>query len=292
MILIVQNVMITIYKLDDEKVKRFVKCEIEYVKANPTQNMTILVLSEVLKNKKKIASQLMAYQSVHAEQVGYIRPPRISTNDAQLEMSGGEFCGNACMALAVYLINEKLNKNDPIMLEVSGTDRIVECNVSRDKVSSWCEVSMPLPDRIYSYQMKYLEKEWTGVIVEYSDAVHFILEIKEWSQSEIESLTMHLHSYFPKSVVGILLYQSDHRMHPLIYVPEVNSMVWEQGCGSGTASIGAYLSKKYERNISLGIRQPGGIIEVNAKYEETTIASISIKGRVEIVAKGTAVITA
>lgn len=266
--------------------------KIEYVKVKPTQNMTILVLSEVFENKQNIASQLMSYQSVHAEQVAYIRQPNTSTSDAQLEMSGGEFCGNACMALATYLVKEKLNKNQTLLLEVSRTDQVIKCSVNQKVDGYWCEVSMPSPYRIHSYQINHLEKEWSGTLVHYSDAVHFILEIKDWTQSEVESLTIYLHGQFPKSVVGILLYNIDTQvMYPVIYVSKVGSLVWEKGCGSGTGSIGAYLSDKFQRDVSVGVQQPEGVIEVTTHYEKTHMTALSIKGKGEIFAKGTAIIS-
>ena len=47
------------------------KQEIEFIKFNPTQNMTILVKTNYPVEKyKHIASEIMSYDSVYAEQVG------------------------------------------------------------------------------------------------------------------------------------------------------------------------------------------------------------------------------
>ena len=82
--------------------------EIEYVKCNPTQNMTILVKTrQQAQDYKRVASKIMSCDSVFAEQVGFIEQPVSPMADASLQMAGGEFCGNGCMALAVYLAAER-----------------------------------------------------------------------------------------------------------------------------------------------------------------------------------------
>ncbi|MEY8740110.1 hypothetical protein AB9M62_11345 [Bacillales bacterium AN1005] len=49
------------------------KQEIEFIKFNPTQNMTILVqTNHPAESYPHIASQLMSYEHVYAEQVGFI----------------------------------------------------------------------------------------------------------------------------------------------------------------------------------------------------------------------------
>ncbi|MNG33792.1 hypothetical protein D3C84_1201190 [compost metagenome] len=79
-------------------------------------------------------------------------------------------------------------------------------------------------------------------------------------------------------------------MAPLIYVPPLDSLVWERGCGSGTASVGAYLAWKHGGAIAAPIKQPGGIIHVTAQCENGEISSLTIEGAVEIVAEGKAYI--
>ncbi|MGE7056828.1 diaminopimelate epimerase, partial [Paenibacillus glucanolyticus] len=90
------------------------KHKIDFVKCNPTQNMTVLIKSKLPPDDYKvIAAKIMSYDNVYAEQVGFIEPFRKENADARLHMAGGEFCGNACMALAAYLANEQgLNQNE------------------------------------------------------------------------------------------------------------------------------------------------------------------------------------
>jgi len=78
--------------------------EIDFIKCNPTQNMTILVQTQhSVDEYPRIATRLVSYDSVHAEQVGFIEKPYQYGASAHLHMAGGEFCGNACMPLPLKL---------------------------------------------------------------------------------------------------------------------------------------------------------------------------------------------
>lgn len=125
--------------------------EIDFIKFNPTQNMTILVKTNYLiEEYKHIASKIMSYDSVHAEQVGFIEKPINNKAAAKLHMAGGEFCGNACMALAAFIASEKgLKHNDlaEIILEASGTDKLITCQMKRNLDEYHCLVTMPIPKR-------------------------------------------------------------------------------------------------------------------------------------------------
>jgi diaminopimelate epimerase len=83
---------------------------------------------------------------------------------------------------------------------------------------------------------------------------------------------------------------ASNELTPLIYVPALDSLIWEKGCGSGTASLGAYMAWKDKSSITAQIKQPGGIIHVTAGYSKDEITNLSIEGTVEIVAQGKAYI--
>ena len=68
--------------------------DIQFIKTSPTQNVTILVLTQVPRaSQPEIAAQLLRYDGVGGEQVGFLEPSQ--TARARLQMMGGEFCGNA-----------------------------------------------------------------------------------------------------------------------------------------------------------------------------------------------------
>ena len=90
--------------------------------------------------------------------------------------------------------------------------------------------------------------------------------------------------------LGILLTNRDlNRIRPLVYVRETDSSVWERGCGSGTAALGAYLASEAGRDVQASVSQPGGVISVKAKWDGS-VTGIEITGRVQIAAIGEAFI--
>ncbi|WP_338555541.1 diaminopimelate epimerase [Paenibacillus sp. KS-LC4] len=275
------------------------KREIDFVKFNPTQNMTILVKTNHSASEyKHIASKMMSYDSVYAEQVGFIEQPIKHEAAAYLQMAGGEFCGNACMALAAFIASEKGIEQNALMeivLEASGTDQLVTCQVKKSKEKYFCQVAMPVPRIIERQTVVYEGNDLSLVIVRYDDFFHIVIEVEQFNRTEKEraqSLAKLLGITFGASLIGILLFKPESmEMAPLIYVPPLDSMIWERGCGSGTASLGAYLSWKNKGAIAAEIKQPGGTIHVTADCYEDEVTSLMIEGAVGIVAQGKAFIS-
>ena len=80
-------------------------------------------------------------------------------------------------------------------------------------------------------------------------------------------------------------------LQPLIYIPEVQSLIWENSCGSGAASIGVF--QQYRTNQASNdfkVNQPGGSILVSSTFNEQMGYLTSIKGQVSTVATGQAYI--
>ncbi|AFC29068.1 hypothetical protein PM3016_2178 [Paenibacillus mucilaginosus 3016] len=272
------------------------KREINFIKCNPTQNMTILVKTDhPAEEYRHIASKIMAYDSVYAEQVGFIVKPNGHEAAAHLHMAGGEFCGNACMALAAYLVSENdCNPNDltEIMIEASGTDRLVSCQVKKREDDYHCQIAMPVPNKIEQRTITYEGMDLDIVIVRYPDFIHIVMEVEQVNEAvrdRAQSLAKLLGVTLGANLIGILLYNAGTgELAPLIYVPLIDSMIWERGCGSGTASVGAYLAWKHRGAITAPIKQPGGTIQVTAQFDHEEITGLAIEGVVGIVAEGKA----
>lgn len=274
------------------------KQEIEFIKCNPTQNMTILVrTNHPAEEYKHIASRMMSYDNVYAEQVGFIEPLVNKEAAAHLHMAGGEFCGNACMALAAYKASEQglqHRESTEMLLEVSGIEALIMCKVTKKADEYECRVSMPVPRQIEQRTIHYNGHDWDIIIVRYPEFIHIVIEVEQMDQlvrDRAQSLAKLLGITTGASLIGILLYKAESgEMVPLIYVPHLDSMTWERGCGSGTASIGAYLAWKNKKEIAAAIKQPGGTIRVIANCDNEQLANLAIEGSVGIVAQGKAYI--
>ena len=76
-------------------------------------------------------------------------------------------------------------------------------------------------------------------------------------------------------------------LEPLVCVKNA-SLVWERGCGSGTTALGAALATKKQDSLSLGLKQPGGVMQIDAEWKDGCLYSLTLTVRVKIVAAGTA----
>ncbi|MBD1381798.1 diaminopimelate epimerase [Metabacillus arenae] len=272
------------------------KLEIDFIKCNPTQNMTILVKTiHPFEEYTNIASKLMSYDSVNAEQVGFIEKSTKKEVAAHLKMAGGEFCGNACMALAGYIASNKgLRQNDSeeIVLEVSGTDELVMCRVIKKIDEYYCQVTMPIPKKIEQRVITYDGSDLEIFIVRYREFIHIVIEVEQFNKAvreKAQTLAKLLGVTLEANLIGILLYKPESdELAPLIYVPDLDTMIWERGCGSGTASLGAYLAWKKKGRVSAQAKQPGGTIQVVADWNKEKLQSLKIEGTVGIVAQGKA----
>lgn len=66
--------------------------EVKFIKASPTENMTLLIETPVAREKQlAVAERLIAYGSVYAEQAGYIEEAENPAAEKRLQMMAGEF---------------------------------------------------------------------------------------------------------------------------------------------------------------------------------------------------------
>ena len=260
--------------------------ELQFVKMNPTQNMTILVETPVPREQHgEVARLLMAGDSVCAEQVGYIEPAENPKADAHLQMMGGEFCGNASMSLAALLaMRDGLDDGEKrsYTLEVSGADNLVGCTIVRDAEAFIGEVDMPLPYKIGTTEQGYPAVFFPGI-------VHLIIPEDALSPADAEKFAPMWCSMLNADALGLLLTDKAlTHMRPLVYVRGCNSSVWERGCGSGTAALGAYKACSTGCDAEVSVSQPGGTIRALAKIRDEKIVSLRIRGRVAPVCAGRA----
>ncbi|MFC5060474.1 hypothetical protein [Saccharothrix xinjiangensis] len=265
------------------------------MKLSPTQNMTLLVTTEHPEGEHRdIARQIMAYEHVHAEQVGFVQKPESPDADISLRMAGGEFCGNACMALAALTVAEEgPHAGDPVdvVLEASGTEDLVVCRVVKRSAEYVCELAMPVPRAVERSALT--DDVGSGsAFVRYDDSLHVVIEtgrLDRATREKAQLLAARLGEAWNVSLVGVMLYNPDSgRLTPLVHVPLLGSMVWERGCGSGTASLGAYLAWKNNTSVATSVIQPGGVMKVAADYARGGLAGIKVEGGVRIVAEGRA----
>lgn len=272
--------------------------EIEFVKISPTENMTVIVTSDVEREKQlEVGTELIKYSSVYAEQAGFLEKAVSPDAVSRLQMMAGEFCGNGTMSAAVYTAWKNGIKNGEhtvIPMEVSGADGILDCKVmavDTDNGKYEAEVLMPLPVNIFDDDYVIDGKTYRLTAVAFPGIIHIIIPAGLIGIDFREKLERSAHSISRKiseEAFGLIVFDEEkNEINPLVVVKSADSFCWERGCGSGSEAVGVYAANKYKKSVRLKLKQPGGVIETAVLYENG-IREASIKGAVRIVAEGKA----
>ncbi len=259
--------------------------KLKFVKLSPTRNITILVTDPVPRAQHaSVSEKLMDNECVGGEQVGFVEAPGMPGARARLQMMGGEFCGNASMSLAAWLAYQDGladGASAEIPLEVSGAEGLVGCRIVRRGEVYTGSVAMPAPLCIREEDFGNGQR-WP--VVHFPGISHAIVPESALAPGQAKACIAAWCEKLDAEAMGILLLSEDlSGFIPLVYVRSTGSAVWEHGCGSGTAAIGAYLAEKNGGRADCSLKQPGGSIAVQAQE-----GRIFITGTVKIVASGEA----
>lgn len=121
---------------------------LRFHKFSPGGNTTILVTDPVpAPLRAAVAAELMGEHHVHAEQVGFVTLAGVCP---RIDMMGGEFCGNACRALAALLALKRVLHAGPggLMsgaIASSGVSGTLPVRVVHTPQGPDAAVHMPLP---------------------------------------------------------------------------------------------------------------------------------------------------
>lgn len=269
--------------------------EVKFIKASPTENMTLLIETPVAREKQlAVAERLIAYGSVYAEQAGYIEEAENPAAEKRLQMMAGEFCGNASLSLAAWLAKKKnlpIGEKTEITLEVSGAEELVHCEMKRETEHRFLgRVAMPLPQCIETRAFTLDDERIELTAVVFAGITHILVPVSLWGDNaakEAERAARVWAKELPP-VFGLLLFdEKEKSLKPLVAVEDV-SLIWERGCGSGTSAVGAYLAAREKKDITVSLKQPGGVMHATVSYQNGAVTKIEITGSVAIVAEGTA----
>ncbi|WP_317854300.1 hypothetical protein [Chakrabartyella piscis] len=267
--------------------------ELSFIKCNPTENMTILVETPVAEAlQREIGEQLISYGSLFAEQAGFIQTPTNPKAAACLRMMGGEFCGNATLSLAAYILEQKnlpVGGVEMLSVEVIGTKELVNCQMTKLEKGFSGLVDMPLPLFVEKRTFSLKNTKYTFPVVGFEGISHVVVEKEVWGNNwkeMAESATKEWTDAMPEAF-GVMIWDAKNKtLDPLVCV-QGSSLVWEGGCGSGTSAVGAYLAMDKGESMSIECRQPGGVMGASVEVVDGCIAKVQMKGNVFVVAKGT-----
>ena len=271
--------------------------KISYAVFDPTKNITLLAVSPVARDTQAAAAAELMRRFPEVEQVGFLEPPDFSGAQLHLQMMGGEFCGNAAMSAAAYLAGQAglpAGRSAGCSLTVSGAAGVLTCQV--ENTGDFClgTVAMPLPETVGPIPLPPLNgKSFPEVpAVRFPGIAHCIVPAERMTRRQAEEIIRPLCASLSADACGILLWDAAAASFaPLVYVAATDTAVWESGCGSGSAAIGAYLALQPAAPSETALRQPGGVIRVRAERAGARIVRLSITGSVRELTRGEAVLS-
>ena len=252
---------------------------VEYSIYRPAGNDTAFVygLEYTQKQRKKINDLIMA-KHPNVEQVGFIE----LNPKPELQMAGGEFCGNATRSAASIFLNGKPGN---LQMFVNSKD-LINAGVNKEG-KAWCEIPL------YHGADVITEKEPGIFIVKMNGMITVVMQYeiaKKYlvNKDNLKAMGMNfIHKYHLEysEAVGVMFCENVEgviKINPVVWVKEINTLFYETACGSGTTAtcmVEAYLKKQ---SVKIDILQPSGmIITADIIYDEGSFKKATILGNVE-----------
>lgn len=257
---------------------------LSYSVLNPNGNITALVTSEINRDKYKYCADEIMRKNKAIEQVGFIEKPKQGCA-FHLQMTGGEFCGNASLSAAALYLKSRHLTNDSVMFTVSGADKAIHADV-KETCSGQYEglVEMPLPIEIGKLEItdKYGIKQLVPVVI-FKGIAHAVCPFEPGEDPE--NIVKKGCGVFGVPCFGLMLTDKSFcSIKPLVYVQDADTCVYEGSCASGTAALGAYLACAQGLS-SVTVKQPKGELRVITETEQGFPASIKLNATVNYVSE-------
>ncbi|WP_291563219.1 MULTISPECIES: hypothetical protein [unclassified Clostridium] len=235
-------------------------------------NTTVIQLIENSQTREWYSSNgnelIKKYDNFEVEQSGFLIP-----KDLHFEMAGGEFCGNASRAAAaVFSI---LRKESIVDFTVSGFNGIVHSTVNKYSDNEYNVESIFNGMNILSKEVKF-SNGTQAFLVDLGGIVHIVIE------GELPSNYKDIHKevtselgLLSRSAVGVVWYTKREnkqvKIHPIIWVNQVNTFYYETSCGSASIAVA----------VVTGINE---IEQVTGEFILTKISKefVSLKSKIKV----------
>lgn len=247
----------------------------EYYLADPTGNITLLCVSPCGKAEHRHVAKALMQAEPTAEQAGFLSLGE--QGELRLDMSGGEFCGNAAMSAAAYYGRREEIDRGTVSISVSGAREPLAVNFRKTGENRYaCTVTMPPVLSVSRESFAFDGREYSFPLVRMPGIVHAICE-ETLSDPEAEELVRFCCEKLHAEAMGIMMLDLEReQIRPLVYVAGIASLFWENSCASGTAAVGAWLAARENERIEKTFSEPGGILQVAAAPDGTLILSGSV----------------
>lgn len=247
---------------------------ISYYLCNPTGNITALVRTPVAADYRKRIAGLIMKSEPSTEQVGFVR-------GCNLDMAGGEFCGNATLSAAALCCLENGIDDAEIIMTVSGAKEPVNTHIKKTGTNNYSgDVTMPRPLGITETELDLSGKKITAPLVNFDGISHIILT-QPADKTECEKEIVKKCEELGAGCLGIMMIENE-KLTPLVYVPSPETLVWESSCASGTTAAGIYLATQNGGSFSGEFTEPGGKLKISVSKGSDAKFTAVLSGNVII----------
>lgn len=249
--------------------------EIQYLLADPTKNITVLVTTPVSRALQPELASLLLDLEPEAEQVGFVETA--ADGQMRLQMMGGEFCGNATRAYAMYVARQRGGLSE-VRLRVSGCDHIVTAAV--DLARGAARAEMPLPRAVRAAEVE----GHTGTLVDLAGIAHLVIEGVAPSEDFFRAAEPLFSAIEGLDAYGVIfLDRTSQRMTPLVKVVDTGTLIWEGSCGSGTIACAVAESTGLADGLfEQDYFQPAGVVRASVERRGGAVVSAAIGGPVTL----------
>lgn len=252
---------------------------VEYSIYKPAGNDTAFVYgTDYTSDEKKIINDAIMAKNSNVEQVGFLN----INGKTELQMAGGEFCGNATRSAAFEYLKG----------QVGNVKMIVNCN---DIVNAgvdvngkaWCEIPLPAETNIVT------QKEPGIFIIKMNGMTTIVIQENVFEQylenrKNLKKIGMNFIKKYEleeSKAVGVIFCERENdllKINPIVWVKSINTTFYETACGSGTIAVAILEAFQKKSSQSIDIIQPYGmIITAEVTYSNEKILKAVITGEVK-----------
>lgn len=259
---------------------------LRYVIVDPTGNVTALVESAVEVELQPRTAKRIMERHPKVEQVGFVQYEPASMNgltpktapQVSLRMAGGEFCGNATMSAAfLYAVRHGLfqrGSNHSFVVRASGVSSPLFTRLAPSSSNAaHTSIRMPNALAIDKEPLQFGQTSAKVPVVFMPGISHVIIdadspffELKRDPEAAEEAARVWCKALGACGLGLMFLHSIDSALTltPLVYIPDADTMYWENSCASGSSAVGMYLAWSSHFPVNAGLVQPGGTLTVES----------------------------
>lgn len=250
----------------------------------PGGNDTALVDGLFAQVEKKKINDLIMKKFPKVEQVGFYSTSK-QTGVINLEMAGGEFCGNALRSLAFILLDKKPGK---ISVNFFGISQKLNAGVRRNNNAF---AQMPILNTPTSRQMLTINI----IKVELDGITHLLANLKDFEKQKNLKITGEklLEKFNLKKTCkasGVIFFSKEEnvwKIEPIVWVRKIKTLFYETSCASGSTALALWQAEKSKNNVvKFLVKQPSGksLLVVITKEKNMSVTA-TIEGSIELIGK-------